>query len=262
MKEIVILLFLPFLTLACAGGAIQKPLTPGEKKTVADLMTAVAEINRRTPETLSASMEITGAKSGKKYKSAGEISFDAKAGRLNLVLFDFIFKAPYTMLFKTGDSLSLYYPLEKKLILTTTQKIEPGFVAGLSVDIKTLVDLTSGKIPLIPDYRARQMADSGNPRRALLLLENRDCYETISFIDGRPDRILFVRKESKEKIEVYMKKYHSEGGVQYYRNLRIISESQSMDVEIAFTRISMNKPLKMKTEKDISLPRDVNIVKQ
>jgi len=40
----------------------------------------------------------------------------------------------------------------------------------------------------------------------LIILENNDYYETISFLNDVPDKILWVNKTTKEKIEVYFKK--------------------------------------------------------
>ena len=247
---------------SCSGAIVQKTFTPAENKTIKELLTILSSENEKIPETLSAQVDIEGMRSDKKYKSIGKILFDTKNDQMNITFFDFIFKSPLTMFIKNANSLSLYYPAEKKLILSTTERINFKSISGIPLDMKDLIEISVGKIPLITKYRVKQVLSSDKENRVYLVLENPVLYETISFKDNRPDRILFIEKTQQVKVEFYINKWYTKRGCHYYKNVRVYSESRKFDLEITFSRIKINEPVAIKTEKDISMPKDVRVINQ
>jgi hypothetical protein len=262
MARTISFLLIPLLALCCSSALVPKQFTAIEDQTIQQFLAAIADVNSKAPQTLSAYIEIEGVKDNKQYKSAGEIAFDVTTDQMNIFFFDFIFKSPLTMLLKNGDALSIYYPAEKKLILSSMEKAGISSFIGLPIDLPVLIDLAQGKIPLIADYRVKQIVSEEAEERTYLIVENDRCFQTISFKKDRPDRIMFITKTGQHKIEFYINKYHRDGDARYYRNISLLLESQKLNLEISFSRITMNAPVRVKTEKDISLPKDVRIVNQ
>jgi len=143
---------------SCSGTIVQKTFTPAENKTIKDLLTIIAAENEKIPKTLSAQVDIEGMRSDKKYKSIGKILIDVKNDKMNITFFDFIFKSPLTMFIKNANALSLYYPAEKKLILSTTERINFKSLSGIPLDMKDLLDISVGK-----NSSHRQIQGQANP---------------------------------------------------------------------------------------------------
>lgn len=250
---------LAIVLLSCSGRQVKPTFTVSEKNTISQSLKDVEAANSRAPETLTSQITIIGTLNNKKYSAAGSIAFDKKADILNIVLHDFVFKSPITTFIKSKDDVSIYSPIDNQLILTSMKAIKPKMILDINLESNALISLIQGQVPLLKNYFVKQIYREEKSSRNYLVIENKETYETICINRGNPERLLFVDKKKKQKTEVYskMKKYAADSG--YYRQLQIKSEADATDLLISFSSVTVNKPVKLKTEDDISIPRGTKV---
>jgi hypothetical protein len=269
MKNLLKVLFAAVILLylnACASMAVKSD-DAGEKEKVVitedirRLIDIVGRINKNVPDSLSSEIEIIGNIKEKKFKSIGRINFDRKTSRFNINFLDYIFKSPVTRIFQNGDDIRIYFPADKKLVVDNMNTIDISNYIDLNIHFYLIYDLFCGHIPLLKNYKVKQGLASVKGKSSYLIIENSNYYETISFRGDSPDRLMIIRKDNREKIEIYLKKYISKGKSRYFKNIRIVAESSSLRLDFNFRRTRINIPVKVKTIDKIRLPKDVKLIR-
>ncbi len=260
---IVMAVLISFCSSGNVKGSAEKP--PDVKTTYPEhielMLKRISSFNNRSPGSISSSFEIVGKIKNKKFKSIGNIHYDRREGKLNATFLDYIFKSPVTMIFKENSSLWFYFPAEKKMILDNVNTIDLHNYLELNIDFNILFSLFSGEIPLIKGYKIKKGLSGRKGGSSYLILENQNFYQTISFDKSEPDRVLIIRKDSKEKCEIYFKKFFRMNGSSYYKKLRIISGDRKFTFDFIFKHIKLNVPVKVKTINKIRMPRGLKIIK-
>jgi len=259
------LVFLVFAATGCTGAGVRIDETPpGQYHPAGDaavrsMLDSVSALAKKSPLTYSADFNVDGSTGARKYRLLGSAQFN-RSGRLMHVAFkDFIFKSTVTMFFQEGDTIRVYYPVEKKMFVDDARTFDLANYGGTSLEYGMIYDIATGTFPLITPYRVREglAANSGNG--SMLVLENRDFFETISFKEGVPDKILLINRKTGEKLEVYIKKIVTQGGSVFFSNIMVVSGRSGLRLEINFNRINLNAPVKVKTVKDVAIPGSVKV---
>jgi hypothetical protein len=252
---------------SCAGRAV-KGSQNGEED-VAFVMTEdirrmigiVEKINAHTPVSFSSSIEIIGSIREKKFKSVGSVYYDKKAGRFHITFLDYIFKSPVTRIFQDGDRISIYFPADKKLVLDNRKTIDIRNYMDLNLDYYLVYDLFRGSIPVLKNYKVKKGLASADGKSSYLIIENSEYFETISFRGNTPDKLMIVRKDTGEKIELYVKGVTLKGKSRYYKKIRIVAKKSDLRLDFRFRRTRINIPVKVRTIESIRVPKSVRVIR-
>ena len=256
-------LALPIL-LSCTSYEKRKCPTPetvhaSDSEDIRAMLQSLRAGNDLAPATYSASFLIEGKAKNKKFKSTGKIVYDKKAKRMSVAFRDYIFKSSIMQIFIEGDEIVLYFPVDKKIVKDNRRTINLLNYNNLDVEYDILYDLLVGKVPLISDYKVKQglVGDRGV---SYLILENDEAYQTVSFKNSVPDRIKLLQKSNKGEIEIYLKKRVKTKDSAFFRSIMMVRKKDKARMTITFNKISFNRPVKVKTIKDIKIPRDVEVI--
>lgn len=271
MKKVFLTMFSAILMLflnSCVGKAV-KGSQSGEVENITSVMTdeiqrmigIVDEINSHTPSSFVTSIEIIGNVREKKFKSVGSVNYNKKTGRFNITFLDYIFKSPITKIFQDGDRVSIYFPADKKLVLDNRSTLDIRNYIDLNLDYYLIYDLFRGSIPVLKDYRTKKGLASTDGKGSYLIIENSDYFETISFRGNTPDKLLIIHKDTREKIELYLKGFTFKGKSRYYKNILIVAKKSDLRLDFRFRRTRINIPVKVRTIESIRVPKSVKVIR-
>lgn len=253
---------------SCAGRSLKEGENSGRSNVQAVItddirrMIGILErINSNTPSSFTCSIEVIGNIGKKKFKSLGNVKFDRKTGRFNITFLDYIFKSPLTDLFQDGDRISIYFPADKKLVLDDRKTIDIRNYINLNLDYYLLYDLFRGSIPVLKDYRVRKGLSSADRKTSYLIIENDEYYETLSFQGNTPDKLLIIHRNSKEKIELYLRGFSQKGKSRYFKKIRIVADQNDLRLDFTFRGTRINVPVKVRTIESIKVPRGVKVIR-
>jgi hypothetical protein len=264
-KSVMAVLILQACLLAACGtapvaGVPVGKLTQTEDLKAREMMDSVRSINDRSPASFDYSFTVEGAMKTKKFKSTGTAQFDGDQDRFSASFVDFIFKSPLTSIFQNADEVILYFPSDKKLFRENRNVMNLRNYSGVNIPFQVAFSLVAGKIPLLENYAVKEGYVSADGSSSYLILENSECYETISFSNGAPDRIKFLRKREREELEIYLRKRTVKDGCLLYQNVMILVKDMDVKIDITFSVMKVNGPVKVKTISDIKLPVDVQVM--
>lgn len=226
--------FLLFLICGCIilSGCV-KPVIREEKvsqmgsKEPKALLQRINEINSKSAESFNAQISVDFFTDKKKFNSIGDAVFKKNPRMMKIKITDIVFKSPISILIQDGESLKFYFPADKTIYIDKTKTIKLKNYINLDIDFKILYPLIIGQIPVIPDYTIKQGLIAGesegkNSGCFYLILENKYIYETISFKNDIPDKILLLQKDTKNKLEIYLEKPFTLSDVLLYKEVRFV----------------------------------------
>jgi hypothetical protein len=230
---------------------------PAGSDAVRGMVEGVSALVKKSPATYNVDFNVDGSAGAGKFKLLGTAQFSRKDRLMHVTFMDFIFKSPVTMFFQEGDAIRVYYPVEKKIFVDDARTFDLANYGGASLEYGLLYDIATGTFPLIRGYSVKEglAANSGNT--SMLIVQNSGFYETISFKDGTPDKILLINRKTREKIEVYVKKIVTQGDSVFFSNMMIVAGGRGLRLEINFNKVRLNTPVKVKTIKEMTIPANV-----
>lgn len=254
---------LAFLIISCATPQQDlsqgKELMEGDKAKSAELVRLLGEFNAGSPDTINSAFTADGETSGKKFKVEGRTIYDKK-GYYFLSMKDFVFRSPVIDVYRETDKLYFYYPAENKLIIDDVNKINLYNYSGFKADYSFIQDLFTGKIPLIKGYSvSRLLKEEGNSY--YLILENSDYFENIYFKDGTPEKILLMHKESKNKVEIYLKSVVNKDKSYFFREVKIIAPGLGVTMHLNFSNPVLNGDVKVPGIEPLKKKKGIQIIK-
>jgi len=262
-KNIGLFLILALVYPGCFGAPVKDTLdlSSSENRDVKVMLDTITSINENSPLSFTASFLIDGSVGKKKFKSFGEAEYDGKVRMMSITFLDYIFKSAVTMMFQDGNDISIYFPVEKKIVRDNFKTINLLNNNDVDVDFRVVYALMTGRIPLIEDYSVKKGLVSSDDNTSYLILENDLFYETISFSGKQPDRIKLLHKKTKKSFEIYFRKFKKHGKSRFFSEMTIISSENDAKIDIKFNRIKLNIPLRVKTIKDVKLPKGVKVIR-
>jgi len=212
---------------------------------------------KKSPSTYTVDFHVNGSAGARKYQLLGTAQFSRQDRLMHVTFMDYIFRSQIAMFFQEGDTIRVYYMVDKKMFIDDARTFNLANYGGASLGYDLLRDMATGTFPLIRGYSVKQglAANSGNG--SMLILQNSDYNETISFRNGSPDRILLTNRKTNEKIEVYVRKILAQGDSVFFSDLMIVSGGGRLRLEINFNKVQLNAPVKVKTIKDVTIPGNV-----
>lgn len=251
----------------CAGGAVKKEegITIIGNETAQSLLSEIIAVNSNSPQAYTARLSAEGSAGKKKFNVTGEIVYNKTPRMMRVTLLDAIFRSVLTVLIQDNDALKLYFPMEKSLYLDSASTISIQDYATVALDFKILYPLAVGQIPLIENYSIKRGLAANSPKHNgdctnFLILENDFYFETISFSDGIPDKILLLKKNGGIKTELYLEKPLRQGNALVYRKIRLILPSSGERMQFTLSGIQFDQAVDPGKVFFLELARGVKII--
>jgi hypothetical protein len=234
--------------------------TPSRQDEIRKMIGTVTGINASSPSTFSAAFNVTGLVKNKRFKSIGKAEYSRNPRRMDISFMDFIFRSTVTRMLQNGDVVRVYFPVEKKMFVDNINTMDLANYSGIDMDFHIIYDLAIGSIPLIKNYRVKRGLSANGENRSMLILENREYYETISFNGDMPDKLLLVNRRNGERLEIHLRKYLKSGKSHFFKKIRFIAERSGLRLDIEFNKIRLNVPVKVNTVETIKLPSRLEVI--
>ncbi len=239
--------------------------TAGEEN-IAHLLRLIQKYNASPPQSFILNFNVEGHSGSQKFKASGNGQYNNNPRRMRVVFHDAILQTPITEITQEDDVLKFYFPMDKTLYLENINNIDLKSYTNFNLDFILVSDLLTGKIPIIKHSSVYKGLESetdpvikGNK---LIILENEEYFETISFLNDVPDKILWLNKNTKERIEVYLKKPVLKDNFLFFKEAKIISRSADLNILIQFKSIKFNTPVDLENMTKIKISKDARIIKR
>ncbi len=266
MKSALLTLVIIATAAACGGKvvrddyALDSQYHQSEKASVQEMINRVTEFNNRASRFLSAEFILDGAQRDKKFRVIGNLQYDRESRAMHAAFYDYIFKSPVLVFFVEKDVIHLYYPAEKKLFVDKMKGFDLADYGGPGMSIDLLLTLATGGIPMIDGYHVKQGLDANDGNGSMLLLESSRYFETLSFREDRPDKILLIDRNSRDRFEIYLKKSVDRAEGTFFSNIILVSTQPGLRIDIRFNNMQWKGPVTVKTVRDLKLPPGVRII--
>ncbi len=263
--------FISFILLAVMSGCVRQAATGERKVTTSSseeaqmLLNRVKEINLGSADSYTANFTGDAIMKKKKFNFLGEAVFNKNPRMMKYTFLDTVFKSIMTVLVQDGDNLKIYFPVDKSLLLDNVRNIRLRNYLDIDADFNTLYPLAVGQIPLIPNYTIKsglvsKAGDGPGGGQRYIILENDEYFETISFIENNPDKILLINKLSKQKIEIYLEKPAPLGKSVFFKTARLILFPSGDKLTIAFRDIRFNTPIDPGAIQNLNLEKGTKFI--
>ena len=260
MKQLIVCMMLisSAVQLYCAGTSIggEKNVTSAPDTMTGRLMMKIDDINSSSPSGIIAGFVVDGRLSkNKKFKSLGQLVYDGRLKKMKISFIDSVFRSPMAIVLQEGENIKFHLPVEKKIYLDRVNTVDLKNYLNVNVNYSFLQTLAIGKIPLIDEYSVKQGVlhkDENDKIEHFIILENNMLYETISFSNNIPNRIMLLNKHTKEKMEFYLEKPELNDNVLYYKTIRFVSLKSGERITVVFNSLSLNP--KNNASKNFVLP--------
>ncbi len=253
MRSIIIIFIIICSCTYCQKKNVKKESvnTTVENKKAKHLVDRIQSFNKKSPQTIKAWLYVVSVFKTKTYRSSGFMQFNGKRDMMYLRFVDTIFRSPLTILSKNKNNLRIYIPSTKQLFLDSAQTINMTNYTQINLSFSLLFQLATGKIPLLKNYKIKKL------KGKYLILENSSFYETLSFKNNIPNKVLFVNKYSKERIEVYLWGLKKIGDTRIYSRIKVVSRSKGVRLNMSINGMKINKPITIYT--NFRVPGNVKV---
>ncbi|HDP80028.1 MAG TPA: hypothetical protein ENN21_04205, partial [Spirochaetes bacterium] len=190
---------------------VDKKLLASDEKKSRALLERILKINEQSPAFYSARLSMEGVINKKRITSIGDAAYRKDPRQIRFNFLDAVFKSPITTIIQNGETVKVYFPVDKTLYIDNIKTMKLKNYTPFDFDFTLLQAIAGGQIPLLEDYRVKkELSEAGQLETAgdtcFLILENEEYYQTISFSNNIPDKLLLLKKSSREKIEIYLEK--------------------------------------------------------
>jgi hypothetical protein len=249
-----------FAIAACQTTATStKEIKDPKLKHASQLLENIEERNSKIPAKLLAYITVRALVDKTNYNATGTLYFTQNPRKIKVKLKDIIFKSPVLQLLLKENIVQIYSPAEETLYVRKQNELEqernyeinPGFITTIGM----------GRIPILSDYTITKMlhAQKSKKKEEYIILENDLFYETISFRNAVPNKIMIVNKKNKHKLEIYYHKPFVTKGFMFYRRIKGYSAHTGNRFTITYNKIKTNAVFNEESTFMLKVPRNVKI---
>ena len=259
-----VLVSFSFIISNCSKNIIEskKVINKSDGNEILVLLKKITEINNNSPRAFSVTFTLKGIIDGKKFKTLGSGIYNKSPKKMRITVKDVVFNSALSIVIVDNEIIKFYIPVEKKLYIDNEKTIDLKNYINLNINYKIFYSLVTGMIPILSNYRIKEglTTKRDSPPRLFLILENDDYFETISFRENIPDKILFINKSTKEKFEIYLEKPLYIANTLYYKRIKFIFLETDCKLSLKFNNIKSNIQIKLKNITRLKLEKDTRIM--
>lgn len=265
---IYIIILMLFIS-GCSTAKIKSETTElkaADQENIEYLLGIIKKYNSGSLQSYTLKINVEGHSGTRKFKVEGNALYNNNPKRMKIVFHDAILMSSISEIVQEDNILKFYFPIDKTLYVENTEKINLKAYTDFSLDFNLVSDLLSGRIPVIRQFAVYKglecETDPAIKENKLIILENSDFFETISFLNDIPDKILWVNKNSKERLELYLKSPVIRDNFLFYKEAKIISREADLNVLIRFSSVKFNEPVDPEIIAKIKIPKDAVIIRR
>jgi len=244
--------------LAFCYGCTTTPVKEAEKKetSATPLLEEIVKLNTTLPHTVTASLRIENiSKEGFKSSAKLQYNIDAKKARLSIV--DSVFGSQLSVVVRDNDTLYIYQPIANNLLVFDYTKFPVNSFLPFDIDVELIDSLLIGKIPLLKNYYSAKAVEAGSEQ--FILLENDEMHQTISMKDAVPNKILFVKKSSNTRYEIYFFKPQIDNNIFTCKVIRFVDVNGKTTFEVTMQQHALNQAVPEDVAQ-LKLPKNTKII--
>jgi hypothetical protein len=270
MKRIVLLYLVPFILIfACATPGITPdiPFDQASEEQVNDILEKIKIINSNAPSSINAAFRLDGFIDKKKFKASGYLLYNKSPEKARITFVDSVFKSPLTTLVQDGNTIKIHFPVENTLIIDNENTINLKDYISVPANYLFLKKMITSHIPLVSEYSINRgllpLKDDGeNTGEMYLILENDKYYETVSFKNSIPTRILLVTRKSRKKFEFYFIEPSIRDGLFRYKGIEMVEPETGNKVKITFSKYKTGQKISTSRITRLDLKKNVKIFRK
>jgi len=270
MKKIVLSYLIPIIVItACATPEItpDRPFTQADREQVNKILDTIQKVNANAPHSVDAAFRLDGLLGKKKFKASGYFLYNKSPEKARITFVDSVFKSPLTTLVQDGNIIKIHFPVENTLIIDNENTINLEDYISVPANYNFLKNMITSHIPLLPEYNINRgllpvKDDGGSTGEMYLILENDNYYETISFKNSIPTRILLVTRKSRKKFEFYFLEPSVRGGEFHFKGIEMIEPGTGNKVTITFTKYKTGRKISTSRITRLNLKNNVKIFRK
>ncbi len=270
MKRIVLIYLIPFLIIAaCSTPEItpDRPFTRADKEQVNEILEIIKKVNSQAPHTIDAAFRLDGFLNKKKFKASGHFLYIKSPGKARITFVDSVFKSPLTTLVQDGETIKIHFPVENTLIMDNEKTINLEDYISVPVNYHFLKNMITSRIPLLTEYSINRVLhttkdDGESTGEMYLILENDNYYETISFKNSIPTRILLVTRKSRKKFEFYFLEPSIRDGLFHFKGIEMVEPETGNKVTITFSKYKTGQKISTSRITRLNLKKNVKIFRK
>jgi len=270
MKRIVLLYLVPIIMItACTTPEItpDRPFTRADNEQVTEIMETIKKVNANAPHSVNAAFRLDGFLDKKKFKASGYFLYNKSPEKARITFVDSVFKSPLTTLVQDGSTIKIHFPAENTLIIDNEHTINLEDYISVPANYHFLKKMITSHIPLLPEYNINRallpVEDDGESTGEMyLILENDIYYETISFKNSIPTRILLVTRKSRKKFEFYFLEPSTRNGKFRFKGIEMVEPETGNKVSITFSKYKTGQKFSTSKITRLNLKKNVKIFRK
>ncbi len=225
----------------------------GSKNTKAEkYIEIINQINEKIPPSFTTYISLNAYVNKVKYNVQGRAYFNNNPRKIKTKLNDLIFKSPMLDMLINNNIVKIFVPADGILYVRNINKAR--FKRNLlENNYKLITAAVLGRIPLIENYKINKIITKG--KNKFLLIENENYFETISFSNNLPNKILIMRKDKKDKVEIYYYKPFKIKGYTFFKKIRALSRTTGHRCTVYYGKITPGENLKYKNRFYLKVPK-------
>jgi hypothetical protein len=252
------------LLLACQSAeVVETPSPEGVRQRVdpGGIKSRIEAFNGKAVTSFEGQFTIDGVLKKKKYKTLGHVSYQRDPGKMNLSIVDFIFKSTLSSVVQDGRELSIYFPVDKKLFVDRIDTLKLRNYGEIDFQFPLLYEIFTGRIPMLGGYRVTRCERDEKSGASYLVIENGELYETIALKDGVPDKLLFIDRATKKRVEFYLGSPAAAGDSVFFRTVRVVAGDDGANLTITFSGLKLNAPVRVKSVAEMRFPAGISVIR-
>jgi hypothetical protein len=164
-----------------------------------------------------------------------------------------------SLFYQNGGITNFYFPQQKRVYVYTNSRVKLEEHFPLSAPFDYVYDIIRGRFPLIKNYSVRGYTRTDSPSTRLLILENKDFFQTIALNKGLVERSLLIHKKSGNRFECYYKKIVRQSGYRMPVNIRVVDKGTSLNMTIQARNLIIKENIMIRS---MEVPEGVDVIKK
>lgn len=178
----------------------------------------------------------------KKFKAQGRVWSDTALDKLKLRFEDLIFRSPISVFLMEGNRITLYYPPQKKKIITKREDFQPAYDAGLPLPSDLLLPMLRGHFYLPKKIEHKSFKKSAKGDK-VILVDTRYIINYILGKNGMPRMGIFQSRQDKKRVVFKYKNFKKVKGLQIPYHITIIPARSKNYLHLKIQWLRINKKI-------------------
>lgn len=241
-KKAVLLLYVVFLlndSKMLLGEEAPKDKPKEDPQVQVNEVIANLEKHNSTLKNYQAKIAVEGYLKSNEFKAQGFVWSDSGKGNFKLKFIDLIFKSTISVFLKKQETIFLYYPAKKKRYVTTVEKFQPVYEAGIPLQANLLVPLLQGQF-FIPQAYSVKAFSRMKDKYKMTLESTRYKVDYILNKNKLPTTFLITDKLKNRKVLFFYRGYklYTRSWIPTWIRVKTVGNRNNLTIRVLWLRIN------------------------